>query len=319
MLRLVGEASPLYASKARWMDIAEKGTRAGVGTVLLLGRLLGRRAVRVFLAAVALYYALFHPGVRRASSAYLSRALGRPASLGAVFRHVRTFAEVTYDRVALQRGRLDGLELVSHGGYERLRAQQGTGRGALLLGAHLGSFEAMRARSAALELPVSFLVYERHAQRINAALGGLSPFVARRIIQLDPASPLALLALEDRISAGEFVAVLGDRPGLNGKEAAVEFLGARALFPTGPYLLAALLRCPVYFTLGIYTPPGRYDLLCEPLFDRIELPRGRREEVLWACAQRYAARLEAACRLAPYNWFNFHDVWAAPPTGRGEP
>jgi predicted LPLAT superfamily acyltransferase len=25
--------------------------------------------------------------------------------------------------------------------------------------------------------------------------------------------------------------------------------------------------------------------------------------------QRYADRLEHYCRLAPYNWFNFHDFW----------
>ena len=32
--------------------------------------------------------------------------------------------------------------------------------------------------------------------------------------------------------------------------------------------------------------------------------------------QRYVSTLEALCREAPYNWFNFYDFWAdaEPPT-----
>jgi predicted LPLAT superfamily acyltransferase len=220
---------------------------------------------------------------------------------------------VTYDRVLFLRGRAESLELVSHGGIEHLRAQLATGRGALVLGAHLGSFEAMRARSELREVPVHALVYQRHAPMIHAFLRGLSPRLASRLIEIDPASPHWVLGLQDRIERGQLIALLGDRAGPSEKHVAVEFLGAPARFPSGPYLLAALLRCPVYFAAGLYTPPGRYDFHCEPLFERVELPRGRRDEVLRACAARYAARLEELCRAAPLNWFNFHDVWEPPP------
>ena len=35
-----------------------------------------------------------------------------------------------------------------------------------------------------------------------------------------------------------------------------------------------------------------------------------REQQLQAALTAYIARLEALCRAAPYNWFNFHDFWA---------
>ena len=76
-------------------------------------------------------------------------------------------------------------------------------------------------------------------------------------------------------------------------------------------LLAALLESPVYLAVGLYTPPRRYDFHCELLFERIELPRSRREEVLADCARRYAARLEHYCRMAPFDWFNFYGFWDA--------
>jgi predicted LPLAT superfamily acyltransferase len=79
--------------------------------------------------------------------------------------------------------------------------------------------------------------------------------------------------------------------------------------PVGPYLLAAILRCPIYLTFGLFHEPNRYDLYCEPFAERVELPRAAREEAARGYVQRYADRLEHFCRLAPDNWFNFYDYW----------
>ena len=39
-------------------------------------------------------------------------------------------------------------------------------------------------------------------------------------------------------------------------------LGETAHFPTGPFLLASLMKCPDYLTFGQYRRPNRYDLSC---------------------------------------------------------
>jgi len=84
---------------------------------------------------------------------------------------------------------------------------------------------------------------------------------------------------------------------------------ARAV-PAGP-TSSRPRSVPRLVAFGLHTPPNRYDLYCEPLADRIVLPRGAaREEALAAWASRYAARVEHHCRLAPYNWFNFYDFWS---------
>jgi predicted LPLAT superfamily acyltransferase len=93
------------------------------------------------------------------------------------------------------------------------------------------------------------------------------------------------------------------------------FLGAPADFPAAPYLIASMLKLPVVLGFGIYRGGNRYELYFE-LFDAdLTIERGRREPQLRAAAQRYAARLEHYLRIAPYNWFNFHDFWrrAEPP------
>jgi predicted LPLAT superfamily acyltransferase len=75
-------------------------------------------------------------------------------------------------------------------------------------------------------------------------------------------------------------------------------------------VLAATLKCPIYLTFGLFFAPNRYQLHCEPLMDRVVLPRQTRAEALKVCVQQYASRLEHYCRLAPDNWFNFFDFWS---------
>ena len=96
------------------------------------------------------------------------------------------------------------------------------------------------------------------------------------------------------------------------------FFGEEAAFPTGPFLLASLLKCPVYLVFGLYHPPKRYDLYCELFAESLDLPRKTRAESLQREVQRYAQRLEDYCRKAPHNWFNYFDFWA-PPESDGAP
>ncbi len=290
-----------------WLAAGEKGAVLGIRFVLWLSTAFGRGAARAFVAALAVYYVAFHGRVRRASRAYLLRVQGG-ASLGDVYRHVLRFAHCVVDRVFLLRGRTDLFTLESHG-TEHLAAARDAGRGAVLLGAHLGSFEAMRAQGRNKQYPINIVGYFGNAKVVNAAIEALDPGSMTRVIEIDPEGTGYILALKERVERGEFVAILADRTGLNGRVAEVELLGGRVKLPVGPYLLAHALKCPVFLTFGLYRDPNRYDLYCEPFADPLVLERGDREGALQRAAQRYADRLAHHCRLAPDNWFNFYDYW----------
>jgi len=293
----------------RWQDVAEKGAVLGIRILVWSSRLLGRRLGRVLLHPVAAWYVAFHGDVRRASRAFLLRAQGR-AALGDVYRHVLCFAQVTFDRLFLVRGEYRPFA-VSFRGEDLLRSLRDAGRGAVLLLAHFGSFEVMRAFSRERALPIHMLGYFRNARMINAALRKLNPMADARLVEIRPADPTFVFEVEALVASGALVGTMGDRVGFDGKAVRVPFLGTPAAFPTGPWLLAAALHCPVYLVFGIYREPNRYELSCELLAERVELPRAGRQEALAALVARYAGRLEAACRDAPYNWFNFYDFWSA--------
>jgi predicted LPLAT superfamily acyltransferase len=89
------------------------------------------------------------------------------------------------------------------------------------------------------------------------------------------------------------------------------FLGAPARFNDGPFRLAMLLKRKVLFMVGLYLGGNRYDVRFELMadFSQPEADPARRDAQLRAALVDYVARLEALCREAPYNWFNFHDFW----------
>ncbi len=269
---------------------------------------LGRRAGRVVLHAIAAYFFLFAPRARRASVAYLRRVLGRPPTMRDRFRQVMAFATTIHDRVYLLNDRFELFDIVVEGEelmQERVRA----GRGAFLVGAHLGSFEVTRAMGRRHPgLRVAMVAYEDNARKINAMMAAVNPRLADGTVALGTAE--AMLRVRGLLDEGAFVGMLGDRTPGGEPTQVVAFLGGGAQFPLGPMRLAALLQRRVILMLGIYCGGNRYRVVFEQIADFSGVERRDREEAIRAAVVRYAGRLESYCHEYPYNWFNFFDFWA---------
>jgi predicted LPLAT superfamily acyltransferase len=292
-----------------WLAQRERGSLAAMRALTWVTLALGRGFGRVFLYPISAYFALFSVDARRASVAYLERILGRPARPVEVMRHFHTYASTIHDRITLRAGRYASFD-VRLDVPPQLLADLRRGRGFVLLGSHLGSFEILRAAGEAEGAPpVNMLMHREGGQKINSVLDALAPRDAPRVIPLG--HPGSLLRAQECLERGEIVGLLADR-GLRGeRQCSCSFLGAPARFPLGPLLLAGLLQAPVMLAFGLYRGGRRYDVRLETFAERIELDRRDREGSLRPWVERYAARLEHHCRDAPYNWFNFYDFWAA--------
>lgn len=295
------------AQPAEWMRYRERGSSLLLRIMTYLSLRLGRTASRGALYIIAGYFFLFAPNAGRHSHRYLRRALDRTPSARERFRHLLYFATCIHDRTFLINDEFDCFDTTIEG-EELVRAQLEAGRGAILMGGHMGSFEMMRSigrRQPALH--VSMAMYEHNARKINAALAAINPAAHPDIISLGQID--AMLQLVERLNRGAFVGMLGDRTLGDEPVQAVMLLGERAYLPTGPMRVAAILRRPVIFMVGLYRGGNRYHAVFAPLADFSTTDAEAREAAVRAAVDRYAALLEHYCRSDPYNWFNFFDVW----------
>jgi len=300
----------MSAESATWTQRPERSNLAILRIMVWISLRLGRPIGRIVLHGIVAYFLAFAPAARRASRAYLRRALQREPTLGDRYRHVLAFASTIHDRVYLLNDRFDlfDIEIV---GENVIGAAMAGGRGVLLMGAHLGSFEVMRALGRRnTGRAISMMMFDENARMINATLAAINPAATQDIIPLGRMD--SMLAAKEKLEAGHMVGMLADR-GLGGDPTReVNFLGAPAQFPVGPFRVAAMLRRPVLFMTGLYLGGNRYRIHFEPLADFSAVERGSRDAAIAEAQRAYAAHLEQHCRQAPYNWFNFFDFWQGP-------
>jgi predicted LPLAT superfamily acyltransferase len=273
---------------------------------------LGRPVARWVLWPITLYFLCVNTPARRASRDYLARVHGRPARLGAVARHIYGFAATILDRLYLLNDRFELFDIAIDPAAEALmQAQRASGRGALLFGAHLGSFEVTRALGR--QHPgqrIAMTMYEDNARKINATLAAINPAARPDVIPLGRID--TMLQVRDALADGAQVGLLADRSLGDEDCRPMTLLGAPARLPTGPFRMAALLRQPVIFMAGLYLGGNRYRIRFVPLADFTDTPPAGREAAISAAMAAYAAEIERCCREAPGNWFNFFDFWDRP-------
>lgn len=319
-------------AQADWSGAPERSNMLALRFIVGMALWLGRPVTRLILHPITLYFLLFAPTPRRHIKRYLARAIGPASNWRDGYRLLHRFASTVLDRVYFLRGKMDLFDVHIQGEAQVLQ-QLRQGLGAFLVGAHVGSFEALSAcrqlhstapspSAQGVDLQLAMLMYPDNAQRINAVLDAISlPAYKPHLIALGRAG--AMLELRDWLDAGRAAGMLADRTLAPAQPAAstgaaarehtvmIPFLGQPAPFSDGPFRLAAMLRRPMMFMAGIYRGGAAYDIIFEPLadFSTLDGDAAAREQAVQNALHAYVQRLEKLCRAHPHNWFNFHDFW----------
>jgi len=242
---------------------------------------------------------------------YLRRVLGREPRFRDRHRHARTFAHVFLDRVRLLYGGVDHFKIEAKG-QSLIGDLHRQGKGAVLLGAHFGSFEALRAFDRELPgLVVRYLMFPDHAPNSTALLRELNPGVADRVISLSNGQH-AMMEVYEALERGEFVAFLGDRmpnPDIRAK-VSMPFFGDAIDVPTSPYIAALAAKVPLILCTAAWLKRDHYAVEFTLFHDGKPVPRAQRQDYVAGLARRYVEQLEKLCRCYPYNWFNFFNIWS---------
>ena len=307
------------AEPGRWADIGEKGFVKGMRLLFWLYRH-ANGPLSLILHPVILYYFITNRTARESSKEYLSRlsasypdrVLPTPTQRN-IYKHLFSFAQSVLDKLGVWANseRFSALEFHSR---QLLLDQINSSKGAVLLGAHLGNMEVCRRLSKNnTSLKLNILVHTKHANMFNKLLRELDAHHDLELIEVTEMSPATAIRLGDCIERGEFIVVLADRIPVasKGRCQAVTFLGGSAYFPEGPFILASILKCPVYSLFCTREASG-YVIRCEKFAEQITLPRHARDTALATYLQQFADTLEKHILYAPLQWFNFYPFWGKP-------
>ena len=174
--------APMREPGSGWVR-PERGTAALSRFMIWLTLRVGRPFGEAILPFITLYFLLTARQARRASRQYLARVLDRPVRMVDVARHFHTFAAAILDRVFFLAGRYRGYK-IDTSGLDCVHAAMAGGRGCILLGAHIGSFEALRSVGRMSPFPVKVLMFRRNAGAPTRLLEQLAPEFAHDIIDI---------------------------------------------------------------------------------------------------------------------------------------
>lgn len=309
----------MMAQQQYWSDLKERGSQWGPAAFAFLYRMFGRRACLIVLGPVIAFFYVSGRVQRRASRDYLRRIWrlqGRPGQPGhwQSLRHFFAFGSAMLDKLASWIGDID-REAVTDLDGPVMAGVRADPQGALILSAHVGNVEIVRAIAARHQKRrVHVIIHTKGAENFNRLIQKFAPSSSVRLIPAAEIGVGTAMFLSAAIERGEWVVIMGDRTPVHGsgRTLSVPFLGAPAHFPLGPFLLMHALKCKTYLLL-CYKQDGRYRVRFSRFGEGTAPMASDRQAVLQAHVQRYAAALEEILRDAPFQWFNFYEYWAPQP------
>lgn len=215
-----------------------------------------------------------------------------------VFANFRHMGRTLGEYLSLTR-RDPGLlrSLVEVEGMECLSRARASGRGTVVLTAHLGSWE-IAAATVALYVPkLAVVARELYDPRLSKLISRLRAHFNIKTIDVNDTRGILRHLME-----GGVLGVLVDQNARRVSSVPIDFFGAPAPTPVGPVKIAARTGSNLIMGFIVRTERG-HRLVLEEMASRLN---GTPPELQ---LQRYNRRLEELVRAHPEQWVWVHDRW----------
>lgn len=308
------------SQQAHWSTIKERGSLLGIRCLVTIYKVFGKGFFRVCFFPVMLYFYLTGGQARRGILKYwrnIENARREPPCNGLKlhlqgFKIFLTFGWAIVDKFDAWLGKihLADLDIVNPQSFAALTE----GGGCVILSTHLGNMEICRAIFGAGEnkKKLNVITYNEHAPSFNNFLKRINPEAAINFIHINNFGPDDTIKLKQKIEDGEAVVIFADRTSVTNPDSVqfVPFLTEPAPIAIGPFALATIMDCPVYFMTCLKnSDTSRYQVHIENFAEPVKVRRKERQAYFNQLICKYADRLSYYCLLAPYQWSNFFDFW----------
>ncbi len=297
---------------SHWKQQKEVGGSFGIWVLFFIFKLFGANICKIFTSPVLLYFYIFNKKGRVAINEFyanLSTITNKNYKQNNTIKNFFFFGFGVVDRLAIwcnkiPKSKVNPINESSIYDYIDKKI------GGIIMTSHLGNFELSRVASKSRTSAVMNIIVDlSNAKKMQKIMQATSNEYNLNIITVESINMATVMMLQEKIEAGEFLVIAGDRtPKDNKNTVKANFLGKQANFPTGAYILAKILGCPT-FSIVCLKNKDKYDVYFDLLFKKINFNSKNKQEILSLCATKYANKLEKYTQIAPEQWYNFYDFW----------
>ncbi len=296
--------------KAKW-EGKSKGSVIGHKIIFFILNHLGIKLAYIVLRFVALYYFLFSFKSSKNSFYFFHNILKykRTTAYLKMYKNYYIFGQTILDKVALLAG-VKTKFTINHDGGESLDKIASMGKGGILVSAHIGNWEIAGQLLNRLNTTFNILMYENEKENLKNYLNEIESKKNVKIIAIKDGEMGHLIQLHNAFSNNELVVMHGDRYREGSKTVDATFLGKKATFPAGPFIMAAKFGVPISVVFAVKETDTHYHFFAT---DPIEVKRTRNEEetnkAVEELLQKYLNEVEKMVYRYPEQWFNYYAFW----------
>ena len=260
---------------------------------------------------VAFYFFLFSRSTKTSLKYFreIHRYTGYKA-YSATYQNYFLFGQILLDKVAMLSGVKTNFTIEHEGHTENLDSLKASGKGSILLSAHIGNWEIAGQMLDSLDTKFNVLMYDNEVEKMKEYMNKVMGKKSFNVIAIRDGDMSHLIELHRAFANNELVVMHGDRylPGT----ATIEknFMGKPAKFPAGPFIMAAKFGVPITLVFAVKETKNHYHFFAR---NPIEVKRARSKEdtetVVKTSSDLYVKELEFMLKRYPTQWFNFYDFW----------
>lgn len=280
-----------------------KGSKLGYKIFVLICRVFGLYPAYFTLIFVSLYYFLFSwNSSRHTYNHFRKRLKYNPLkSIFNIYWNYFIFGQTLIDKFVMMGGIKNNLTF-TFDGEENLHEIVANGKGGILLSGHVGNWEIAGDLLKRLKTKINIVVFDAEHQWIKEYSSKVLNVNYNLIIMKDDMSHV--YEIGDALNRNELICLHADRFVDESKTNEMDFFDQKALFPIGPFALAATFKVPVSFVFSFKESPLHYHFYGTPSinFD----PSVAKSDYIMDLTRQFVEIFEKMVKKYPEQWFNYY-------------
>jgi predicted LPLAT superfamily acyltransferase len=288
-------------------DGKTRGGLTGYRIFVSILKTAGLKPAYFLLRFVAFYYFLFSRSSNQHIRYYFTKVLGygKWKSITSVYHNYYLLGQVLIDKVAVMSGMGKHFTYDWDGEEHLLNMDEG----GLLISAHIGSWEIAGNFLYRVNKRFNIVMYDEEHEKIKDYLEEV--MVEKNLHVIPIKDDLShIMAIKQALENNELVAIHADRFVEGSKTITYPLLGRDALFPEGPFYLAARFKSPVSYVFAVKETSRHYHFFASAAKKYEHAPaRAIKDEHLTTIIKDYICEMERILYKYPLQWFNYHRFW----------